>query len=125
MQFRLSVHIKDFKSFAGEHRIGPLSKLTAVIGPNGSGKSNFIDAIAFALCLPMVPSKHKHTRELLHRAGAPETGAEASDPVELSVQLTFHGFALKRSFNGKVHEHTYIENGREHPLTSFEYKKKV
>ena len=57
--------IKNFKTFSDVHKIGPITQLTAIIGPNGSGKSNFIDALAFALYLPLMPSKHKHTRELV------------------------------------------------------------
>ena len=59
----------NFKSYSGEHSIGPFDKVlsgnlglegvcnlcrmwwaqsfTAVIGPNGSGKSNVIDALLF------------------------------------------------------------------------------
>ncbi|KAJ3686474.1 hypothetical protein LUZ61_015638 [Rhynchospora tenuis] len=40
--------LKNFKSYAGEHHIGPFHKsFTAVVGPNGSGKSNVIDAMLF------------------------------------------------------------------------------
>jgi structural maintenance of chromosome 1 len=34
---RLILH--NFKSYEGEHTIGPFSNFTAVIGPNGSGLS--------------------------------------------------------------------------------------
>jgi chromosome segregation ATPase len=33
-----------------------------------AGKSNLIDAIAFALCLPLLPAKHNHVRDLVYRA---------------------------------------------------------
>nr|GLL26602.1 structural maintenance of chromosomes protein 4 [Ipomoea trifida] len=40
--------MKNFKSYAGEQRVGPFHKsFTAVVGPNGSGKSNVIDAMLF------------------------------------------------------------------------------
>ncbi|GKE57835.1 structural maintenance of chromosomes protein 4 [Tanacetum coccineum] len=40
--------MKNFKSYAGEQRVGPFHKsFSAVVGPNGSGKSNVIDAMLF------------------------------------------------------------------------------
>ncbi|MED6165362.1 Structural maintenance of chromosomes protein 4 [Stylosanthes scabra] len=40
--------MRNFKSYAGEQRVGPFNKsFTAVVGPNGSGKSNVIDAMLF------------------------------------------------------------------------------
>ncbi|OAY83226.1 Structural maintenance of chromosomes protein 4 [Ananas comosus] len=40
--------LRNFKSYAGEQRIGPFHKsFSAVVGPNGSGKSNVIDAMLF------------------------------------------------------------------------------
>ncbi|KAK0179393.1 hypothetical protein PV327_005150 [Microctonus hyperodae] len=43
--------IRDFKSFDGIFKIGPLKaqSLCAIIGPNGTGKSNILDAIAFCV----------------------------------------------------------------------------
>ncbi|KAL0332074.1 UNVERIFIED_CONTAM: Structural maintenance of chromosomes protein 4 [Sesamum calycinum] len=40
--------MRNFKSYAGEQRVGPFHKsFSAVVGPNGSGKSNVIDAMLF------------------------------------------------------------------------------
>lgn len=40
--------LENFKSYAGEQRIGPFHKsFSSVVGPNGSGKSNVIDAMLF------------------------------------------------------------------------------
>ena len=40
--------LENFKSYAGEQRIGPFhKKFSAIVGPNGSGKSNVIDAMLF------------------------------------------------------------------------------
>ncbi|KAM5546561.1 structural maintenance of chromosomes protein 4-like [Rosa sericea] len=40
--------MSNFKSYAGEQRVGPFHKsFSAVVGPNGSGKSNVIDAMLF------------------------------------------------------------------------------
>ena len=42
------IDVENFKSYFGQHRIGPFHKtFTAVIGPNGSGKSNVIDSMLF------------------------------------------------------------------------------
>ncbi|RZB91384.1 Structural maintenance of chromosomes protein 4 [Glycine soja] len=40
--------MRNFKSYAGEQRVGPFHKsFSVVVGPNGSGKSNVIDAKLF------------------------------------------------------------------------------
>lgn len=65
------------------------------------GKSNIVDAIAFALCLPMVPAKHTHTRELVYK----ET-ADAQIANEMSVQLNFGDVSLRRSFSDGVNEYS-------------------
>ncbi|KAJ8623652.1 hypothetical protein MRB53_032182 [Persea americana] len=40
--------MRNFKSYAGEKRVGPFHKsFTAVVGPNGTEKSNVIDAMLF------------------------------------------------------------------------------
>jgi energy-coupling factor transporter ATP-binding protein EcfA2 len=43
------LEISNFKSYKGDHLIGPFKNFTAIIGPNGSGKSNLMDAISFVL----------------------------------------------------------------------------
>ncbi|GFZ19200.1 structural maintenance of chromosome 3 [Actinidia rufa] len=46
--FILEMVLRNFKSYAGEQRVGPFHKrFSAVVGPNGSGKSNVIDAMLF------------------------------------------------------------------------------
>lgn len=35
------IDMENFKSYSGQHRIGPLKSFTAVIGPNGSGTYRF------------------------------------------------------------------------------------
>ncbi|CAI2349315.1 unnamed protein product [Caenorhabditis sp. 36 PRJEB53466] len=42
------IHVHNFKSYYGDHILGPLHKnLTMILGPNGSGKSNVIDSLLF------------------------------------------------------------------------------
>lgn len=43
------IEVENFKSYKGQHVIGPFKTFTSVIGPNGSGKSNLMDAISFVL----------------------------------------------------------------------------
>jgi structural maintenance of chromosome 1 len=46
----------NFKSFKGEHYIGPFLNLTAIVGPNGGGKSSIVEAIQFSLgCSMEIP----------------------------------------------------------------------
>lgn len=43
-----NLYLYNFKSYYGEHKIGPFNKkFSTIIGPNGSGKSNLIDAMLF------------------------------------------------------------------------------
>jgi structural maintenance of chromosome 1 len=83
MIFRIlqSIELRNFKSFLGDHKIGPFTDFTAIIGPNGGGnqslisflgKSNIMDAISFALCLPLQPAKHAHTKDLVYKGAAAE-----------------------------------------------------
>jgi structural maintenance of chromosome 1 len=45
-----SIEIDNFKSYLGNHVVGPFDhNFTAVIGPNGAGKSNLMDAVSFVL----------------------------------------------------------------------------
>lgn len=41
MGFLYSLEIENFKSFKGNHYIGPFKNFSAIIGPNGSGNFNF------------------------------------------------------------------------------------
>jgi len=89
-----------------------------------------IDAVAFALALPLPRGKHAHVRDLVY--------ARNSDDVErgvdnvtgsMFVKLNFEGgLTLKRTYNGRdqVCEQAVIEtNGLETPLTNDEYKERI
>ena len=43
------MRLKNFKSFKGEHYVGPFLNLTSIVGPNGGGKSSIVEAIVFVL----------------------------------------------------------------------------
>ena len=75
------VELRDFKSFAGEHVIGPFSKFSGIVGPNGSGKSNILDALAFCLFLDPAPRSENY----VHRGQGDEEAA-ASCAVRVTVE---------------------------------------
>ena len=66
----LSGHIEalelvNFKSYAGEHYIGPFRDFTCIIGPNGSGKSNVMDSISFVLGIKTASLRATHLKDLV------------------------------------------------------------
>lgn len=61
------LRVKNFKSFAGKHRIGPFLNFTAVIGPNGGGKSNIMDAVSFVLGVRSADLRASNLKELIYR----------------------------------------------------------
>ena len=61
-----TMKIKNFKSYAGEHTVGPFKDFTSIIGPNGSGKSNIMDAISFVLGIQTKQLRGNKLRDLIH-----------------------------------------------------------
>ena len=68
----VQVEVRDFKSFGGEHVIGPFRDFTGIVGPNGSGKSNVLDALAFALYLDKSPRSTMYIHNVIGET-RPET----------------------------------------------------
>ncbi|CAA7406929.1 unnamed protein product [Spirodela intermedia] len=61
--------MRNFKSYAGEQRVGPFHKsFTAVVGPNGSGKSNVIDAMLFVFGKRAKQMRLNKVSELIHNS---------------------------------------------------------
>lgn len=61
--------MRNFKSYAGEKRVGPFHKsFTAVVGPNGSGKSNVIDAMLFVFGKRAKQMRLNKVSELIHNS---------------------------------------------------------
>ncbi len=81
-----SIELFNFKSFEGNHVVGPFLPFTSIVGPNGGGKSNILDAIAFGLVLKQLSSKHRHLSELVYRE---EQESTKNNPREMHVQLNF------------------------------------
>nr|CAD1825703.1 unnamed protein product [Ananas comosus var. bracteatus] len=60
--------LRNFKSYAGEQRIGPSTSFSAVVGPNGSGKSNVIDAMLFVFGKRAKQMRLNKVSELIHNS---------------------------------------------------------
>lgn len=61
--------MENFKSYAGEQRVGPFHKsFSAVVGPNGSGKSNVIDAMLFVFGKRAKQMRLNKVSELIHNS---------------------------------------------------------
>ncbi|KAI6696189.1 hypothetical protein NL676_016308 [Syzygium grande] len=61
--------MRDFKSYAGEQRVGSFHKsFSAVVGPNGSGKSNVIDAMLFVFGKRAKRMRLHKVSELIHNS---------------------------------------------------------
>lgn len=61
--------LENFKSYAGEQRIGPFHKrFSSIVGPNGSGKSNVIDALLFVFGKKAKQLRLNKVSELIHKS---------------------------------------------------------
>ncbi|TMW55593.1 hypothetical protein Poli38472_010475 [Pythium oligandrum] len=77
------LELENFKSYGGEHVIGPFKRFTAVIGPNGSGKSNLMDAISFVLGVHSRQLRSNQLKDLIHK------GPGVSDTTSAYVTLVY------------------------------------
>ncbi|XLT40970.1 hypothetical protein HN873_072262 [Arachis hypogaea] len=76
--------MRNFKSYAGEQRVGPFHKsFTAVVGPNGSGKSNVIDAMLFVFGKRAKQMRLNKVSELIHNS----TNHQNLDSAGVSVHF--------------------------------------
>jgi structural maintenance of chromosome 4 len=63
--------LDNFKSYAGEQRVGPFHKcFSSVVGPNGSGKSNVIDAMLFVFGRRAKQLRFNKVSELIHNSAS-------------------------------------------------------
>jgi structural maintenance of chromosome 4 len=63
--------LDNFKSYAGEQRVGPFHKcFSSVVGPNGSGKSNVIDAMLFVFGRRAKQLRFSKVSELIHNSAS-------------------------------------------------------
>ncbi|KAG9456777.1 hypothetical protein H6P81_001285 [Aristolochia fimbriata] len=76
--------LRNFKSYAGEQRVGPFHKsFSAVVGPNGSGKSNVIDAMLFVFGKRAKQMRLNKVSELIHSS----TNHQNLDSASVSVHF--------------------------------------
>jgi structural maintenance of chromosome 4 len=76
------IDVENFKSYFGQHRIGPFHKtFTAVIGPNGSGKSNVIDSMLFVFGRNAKKLRLDKLAEVIHNSAAHPSLSYASVTV--------------------------------------------
>ncbi|EIE19557.1 RecF/RecN/SMC protein [Coccomyxa subellipsoidea C-169] len=74
--------LENFKSYAGEQRVGPFHKcFSSVVGPNGSGKSNVIDAMLFVFGKKAKQLRLSKVSELIHNS----TNHKHLDSAKVSV----------------------------------------
>ncbi|EDO49596.1 predicted protein [Nematostella vectensis] len=81
MGFLERLELENFKSYKGNHTIGPFYRFTAIIGPNGCGKSNLMDAISFVFGERTSSLRVKTVKDLIH-------GAPVGKPVASSAKVT-------------------------------------
>ncbi|KAL5723070.1 Structural maintenance of chromosomes protein 4 [Ranunculus cassubicifolius] len=76
--------MRNFKSYAGEQRVGPFHKnFSAVVGPNGSGKSNVIDSMLFVFGKRAKQMRLNKVSELIHNS----TNHQNLDSASVSVHF--------------------------------------
>ncbi|XP_015924685.1 structural maintenance of chromosomes protein 4 isoform X2 [Parasteatoda tepidariorum] len=76
--------VRDFKSYAGSHTLGPFNKnFSCIVGPNGSGKSNVIDALLFVFGYRAQRIRSKKVSVLIHKSD------KFTDLTSCSVTVNF------------------------------------
>ncbi|KAL6780915.1 SMC4 [Auxenochlorella protothecoides x Auxenochlorella symbiontica] len=76
--------LENFKSYAGEQRVGPFHKcFSSVVGPNGSGKSNVIDAMLFVFGKRAKQLRLNKVSELIHNSA----GRQGIEQAQVSVHF--------------------------------------
>ncbi|XP_075978364.1 structural maintenance of chromosomes 1 [Anticarsia gemmatalis] len=101
------IDMENFKSYRGQHRVGPLKSFTAVVGPNGSGKSNFMDAVSFVMGEKTSLLRVKRLSDLIH-------GASINKPVSRSASVT--ATFLLEDMTEKQFQRSVIGQSSEHRI---------
>ena len=108
--------ISNFKSFRGDHKVGPFSSLTSIIGPNGAGKSCVLKAISFCLALN-IDDLNKDNYAYIRNKEAKPTDKVAVEMV-LKTRLSSNLF-FKRTLGPKDKDEKYEINGKELPKSKY------
>ena len=112
--------VSNFKSFKGDHKVGPFNNLTSIIGPNGAGKSCVIKAISYCLALSIEDMNKDNYGYIKNKE------AKASDKVfvEIVFKTRLSGnLFLKRVMGPKEKDERYEVNGKD--LTRQRYKEYI
>ena len=102
------LHLHNFKSFKGDHHIGPFLNFTSIIGPNGSGKSNLLDALCFVLLIRISQSREISIKQLISKSQiATRMWVEINFCDREGKELVFKRLASIKGqygyyFNGKI-----------------------
>jgi len=78
------LYLHNFKSFKGDHKIGPFLNLTAIIGPNGGGKSNLLDAICFVFLIRTTQARETNLKQFINKASGEQSNGKAWVEIEFS-----------------------------------------
>ena len=77
------LQITNFKSYSGEHTLGPFDHhFNCIIGPNGNGKSNIIDAVLFVFGFKSSKLRQDNLASLIHRSAF-------ATPEKATVRIVF------------------------------------
>ncbi|KAA6389507.1 MAG: putative Structural maintenance of chromosomes protein 1 [Streblomastix strix] len=77
--------LNNFKSYRGEHVIGPFLPFTCIIGPNGSGKSNIMDAASFVLGVRASTLRANKLADFIHRASESDSTKSLNLPMNVTA----------------------------------------
>ncbi|XP_048478795.1 structural maintenance of chromosomes protein 1A [Plutella xylostella] len=99
------IDMENFKSYRGQHRIGPLKSFTAVIGPNGSGKSNFMDAVSFVMGEKTSMLRVKRLSDLIHGASINKAVSRSASVTATFLLEDMSEKQFQRSVLGQSSEH--------------------
>uniref|UniRef100_A0A0G4I2I1 Structural maintenance of chromosomes protein n=1 Tax=Chromera velia CCMP2878 TaxID=1169474 RepID=A0A0G4I2I1_9ALVE len=120
--------VENFKSYEGQHVIGPMERFTGIIGPNGSGKSNLMEATAFVLGVQARHLRAHNMKEQIHRKEQERDVAEIGRSA--SVRLYFQkkdGTEIEfcRRIGPRGDGHFYIDSKNVSKEDYFEALKKL
>ncbi|KAK9798137.1 hypothetical protein WJX73_006477 [Symbiochloris irregularis] len=114
--------LENFKSYAGEQRVGPFhQRFSSVIGPNGSGKSNVIDAMLFVFGKRAKQLRLSKVSELIHKsthhrnldtARVTVNFQEINDLGEQYTVVPDSGFSVTRTAHRNNTSNYYINQRR-------------
>ncbi|EPR80111.1 SMC protein [Spraguea lophii 42_110] len=110
--------IINFKSYVGEHMIGPFDRLSCIVGPNGCGKSNIMDCISFVLCYPIKLLRSISYSDLIS-IGEDKTAVKLYiDDYSICREIDKRGVFVYYYNNEKVAEETYKNILKEKNISS-------